>query len=131
MKSNIFEIIGIILFVTGLNMCLSAQDTGSVKDETKAVKTEAIFDNIMKTLPTSLKARVDSAAQKQVQSSSQNRIPTHSVQAGTGKSELESSLSDLPEELRVRVKKAMEEIEAEGKKQPSPQFRFRKKQGKE
>jgi hypothetical protein len=82
----------------------------------KQQATDAIFDEIMQTLPPEMKARVDSAsAGKKIDSKNPGKASARSP-AGTQKQppqtgDRDAAVQQLPEDVRVRVEKAISDID--------------------
>jgi hypothetical protein len=90
----------------------------SSSSEPKAVTTDAIFDEIMLSLPGDARARVDSASDTQRNVGTDNAVGGAGERDSTSKNAadsqlapLEGALEDLPDELRLKVEKAIQEMD--------------------
>ena len=91
------------------------------------VLTDEIFESILQNLPHDMKARVDSASGVKAavhdhEDKLEDKLATAIEQ---GKSRHEDALRQLPEDLRERVRRTMNEMENEQQKR-AVQFRDRK-----
>lgn len=103
-----------LVVITGTIVCLS----GAIhaQEEPKSVSPEAIFEDIMQTLPNQVRAQVDSAsASSHTQTVRASDVSDQSVSSDSESQSNDDAqaraLTSLPESVQQRVEKAIQEIE--------------------
>jgi hypothetical protein len=108
MKKSIFKVI-IQIAIIGIFYQIFGQTSGDSKESLSV-----IYDQIMKTLSIDMKAKIDSASNdviiKQQLQNKQNAIRLNQTDPTRQRLEMNAYLNTLPEDVRIRIEKAINEI---------------------
>ncbi len=106
-------------------VCVLAYAEGPAGGETADIQTDAIFDEILQSLPTEAKEQVDSAKRTSAATESAPVSSQSQEMSAERLRQREQALEELPEELRNQVEKAIGQIESAAE-QRQMEFKERK-----
>lgn len=126
--NKVFAILCLLIpcIIWGKTTSVEAAETTSTQISTeKKTATDNIFEEVMQSLPENVKMKIDSVAGKKTENHRQESSAEHKIKADENINRLKNS--DLSDDLRKKVEKAMNEID---RQQSKRELQFKESQKK-